>query len=138
VLNISDNYWYDSIKGVLMSVYGIGEVVVDIVNNQIIINTNCNLPNNILAGASILIDLQIDYDINCRFCTASFTNCDNPLDEIVVGVVNSNFSVGDVILYNNQCYQLNSNTPVGLAVTNKNIPDFVGPTACPDCLSTIP
>jgi len=138
VLNISDNYWYDSIKGVLMSVYGIGEVVVDIVNNQIIINTNCNLPNNILAGASILIDLQIDYDINCRFCTASFTNCDNPLDEIVVGIVNSNFSVGDVILYNNQCYQLNSNTPVGLAVTNKNIPDFVGPTACPDCLSTIP
>jgi hypothetical protein len=138
VLNISDNYWYDSIKGVLMSVYGIGDVIVDALNNQIIINTNCNLPNNILAGASILIDLQIDYDIICRFCTASFTNCDNPLDEIVVGIVNSNFSVGDVILYNNQCYQLNSNTPVGLAVINKNVPDFVGPTACPDCLSTIP
>lgn len=137
VLNISDNYWYDSIKYVLMSVYGIGEVIVDPINNQIVINTNCNLPNNILAGASILIDVQVDYNINCRFCTASFTNCDNSGDTITVGIVNSNFSVGDVILYNNKCYYLNSNPPDGLATTNVNVPDFIGPTACPDCLSTL-
>ena len=137
VLNMSDNLWYDSIKDVLLSVYGIGEVIIDFNNNQIVINTDCNLPGNILAGANILIDLQVDYDIKCRFCIASFTNCDNPLDEITIGIVNNNFSVGDVVLFNNQCYQLNSNQPVGLATTNVNIPDFVGPTACPDCLSTL-
>lgn len=137
VLSMGDNLWYDSIKDVLMSVYGIGEVVIDVLNNQITINTDCNLPGNILAGAQILIDVQVDYDINCRFCTARFENCDDPTDEITFGIVSSNFSVGDVIKYNNTCYQLNSNSPVGLAITNRNEPDFIGGTACADCLSTL-
>ena len=137
VLSMSDNLWYDSIKDVLMSVYGIGEVVIDVLNNQITINTDCNLPGNILAGAQILIDVQVDYEINCRFCTARFENCDDPTDEITFGIVSSNFSVGDVIKYNNTCYQLNSNSPVGLAITNRNEPDFIGGTACADCLSTL-
>lgn len=137
VLSMGDNLWYDSIKDVLMSIYGIGEVVIDILNNQITINTDCNLPGNILAGAQILIDVQVDYDINCRFCTARFENCDDSDDKITFGIVSSNFSVGDVIKYNNTCYQLNSNSPVGLAITNRNEPDFIGGTACADCLSTL-
>lgn len=137
VLSMSDNLWYDSIKDVLMSVYGIGDVIIDIFNNQITINTDCNLPGNILAGAQILIDVQVDYEINCRFCTARFENCDNPIDEITFGIVSGNFSIGDVIKYNNACYQLNANSPVGLAIINKNEPDFIGGTACADCLSTL-
>ena len=137
VLNISDNYWYDSIRDVLLGVYGIGEVTIDIIDNQITINTNCNLPNNILAGASILIDLQIDYEIKCGFCNYRFENCVDPTDKITVGIVNTNFSVGDVIKYNNICYQLNSEQPIGLATTNVRMPDFIGPNACPDCQSTL-
>jgi hypothetical protein len=137
VLNISDNYWYDSIRDVLLTVYGIGEVTLDIIDNQITINTNCNLPNNILAGASILIDLQIDYEIKCGFCNYRFENCDDSNDKITVGIVNTNFSDGDVIKYNNICYKLNTDQPIGLAITNVRIPDFIGPNACPDCLSTL-
>lgn len=136
VLSMSDNLWYDSIKSVLLSVYGIGEVNIDINNNLISINTDCNLPGNILAGAQILIDLQIDYQINCRFCTARFENCNDPTDEITFGIVNGNFNIGDVIKYNNECYKYNTNLPVGLAAINKNVPDFVGPSACADCAST--
>lgn len=137
VLNISDNYWYDSIRDVLLTVYGIGEVTLDIIDNQITINTNCNLPNNILAGASILIDLQIDYEIKCGLCNYRFENCLNSNDKITVGIVNTNFSDGDVIKYNNICYKLNSEQPIGLSITNVWIPDFIGPNACSDCLSTL-
>ena len=136
VLNIPDSAWETSIQNTLTSVYGIGEVLINVLNNQISINTDCNLPGDILAGAYILIDLVIDYEIKCKYCNYTFENCDDPTDEITVGIVDTNFSLGDVIKYNNICYKLNTTPPVGFAVDNKVLPDFTGLTACLDCAST--
>ena len=66
-----------------------------------------------------------------------FENCVDSNDKITIGIVDTNFSIGDVIKYNNICYKLNTDQPIDLATTNVNIPDFIGPNACSDCQSTL-
>jgi len=59
----SDNLWYDTIKSLLLSINGVGNVVIDQLNNQITIETSRT--NNSLNGQEIIIKLNIVYDIMC-------------------------------------------------------------------------
>ena len=59
----SDNLWYNTVKSLLLSVPGIGNVTIDQLNNQITIETSRN--NTSLQGQEIIIDLVIVYDIIC-------------------------------------------------------------------------
>jgi hypothetical protein len=59
----SDNTWYNTIKSLLLSIPGIGNVTIDQLNNQITIETSRN--NTSLQGQEIIIDLVIVYDIMC-------------------------------------------------------------------------
>jgi uncharacterized protein (DUF2141 family) len=59
----SDNLWYNTIKSLLLSIPGIGNVTIDQLNNQITIETSRN--NTSLQGQEIIIDLVIVYDIMC-------------------------------------------------------------------------
>lgn len=61
----SDNLFADTVKNILLSVYGVGDVQINYDNNTITIFTDCNLPGVILAGALIEINLIIDYGIAC-------------------------------------------------------------------------
>lgn len=135
--DISDVYWIESTKKILESIYGIGEVIIDEINNKIIINTDCEVPNNLLIGAKIVIDVSINYDINCRFCNSLFRNCFDSNDEIVVGIISDNFMGGDIVKYNNKCYELTSDKPSGLSVTTRNYPDYMA-GFCSSCDPTNP
>jgi hypothetical protein len=59
----TDNLYYDTIKQLLLSVPGVGNVTIDQLNNQITIETSRG--NNSLQGQEIIIDLIIVYDIMC-------------------------------------------------------------------------
>lgn len=59
----SDNDYYDTVVSLLQTIPGIGNVTVDVVNNQIKIETNPN--NNSLDGQEIIIELLIVYDTIC-------------------------------------------------------------------------
>ena len=59
----SDNLYYDTITQLLLTVPGVGEVIVDPINNLITIETTRG--NDTLIGQEILIDLIIEYDIIC-------------------------------------------------------------------------
>jgi uncharacterized protein (DUF2141 family) len=63
----SDSLFYDVVKEILLTYDGIGEVVIDYLNNTITVNTDCN-SNVSLSDADIKIALKISYDINCQFC----------------------------------------------------------------------
>lgn len=59
----SDNMWYETVRDLLLGTYGVGQVSIDQINNQIIIET---IPgDNSLEGKEIVIDLVISYDIIC-------------------------------------------------------------------------
>ena len=58
-----DNVWYDTIKNILLSISGVGNVIIDSINNQITIETSKT--NNSLNGQEIIIELIIVYDIMC-------------------------------------------------------------------------
>jgi hypothetical protein len=64
-LNIApaDNEYYDTIKDLLLTVPGVGNVTINALNNQIIIETSKG--NDSLNGQEIIIDLIIEYDIMC-------------------------------------------------------------------------
>lgn len=59
----SDNLYYDTVKQLLLSVPGVGNVTIDQLNNQITIETSRG--NDSLQGQEIIIDLIIVYDIMC-------------------------------------------------------------------------
>jgi hypothetical protein len=59
----SDNLWYDTIRGILLGINGVGNVTIDQLNNQITIETSRT--NNSLNGQEIIIKLSIVYDIMC-------------------------------------------------------------------------
>jgi uncharacterized protein (DUF2141 family) len=59
----SDNLWYNTVKSLLLSIPGVGNVTIDELNNQITIETSKN--NTSLKGQEIVIDLVIVYDIMC-------------------------------------------------------------------------
>ncbi len=61
----TDNAWADTIRNLLLTVYGVGSVDINYANNTITIKTDCSLPGNILAGAVIKMNLLIDYGIAC-------------------------------------------------------------------------
>jgi hypothetical protein len=58
-----DNLYYDTITQLLLSIPGIGSVVVNPSNNIITIETARG--NDTLIGQEIVIDLIIEYDIIC-------------------------------------------------------------------------
>jgi uncharacterized protein (DUF2141 family) len=59
----SDNTWYNTVKSLLLSIPGVGNVTIDQLNNQITIETSRN--NTSLEGQEIVLDLVIVYDIIC-------------------------------------------------------------------------
>lgn len=59
----ADNIWYDTVKGLLLQVPGVGNVIIDPLMNTITIQT---IPDdNSLDGQEIIIELEINYDVNC-------------------------------------------------------------------------
>jgi len=64
-LNIapSDNLWYDTVKSLLLTIPGISNVVIDPINNSLSISTDPN--NTSIITEKIIIELIINYDINC-------------------------------------------------------------------------
>jgi uncharacterized protein (DUF2141 family) len=64
-LNIAptDNQYYDTIRNLLLSIPGVGNVTINALDNQIIIETSRG--NNTLDGQEIVVDLVIEYDIMC-------------------------------------------------------------------------
>lgn len=121
----TDNLYYGSIRNVLLSVYGIGGVDIDPLNNLITISTDCNLPANILAGAEINLDLSIEYDISCKYCTFLFSDCCGVLPDINVGILDANFGPSDIIVYNGNCYEFTNINGNGSPVILKENPDFL-------------
>ena len=59
----SDNQWYDTVRDLLVGIPGIGNVNIDQLNNQIIIETSKD--DTSLEGEEIVIDLIIEYNIDC-------------------------------------------------------------------------
>jgi SprB repeat len=59
----TDNQYYDTVKNLLSSISGIGNVTIDDSNNQITIETSPG--NTSLNGQEIIVDLTIVYDIMC-------------------------------------------------------------------------
>jgi hypothetical protein len=59
----SDNLYYDTLKQLLLSIPGIGNVTINQLENQITIQTNAS--GNSLNGQEIVVDLVIVYDTMC-------------------------------------------------------------------------
>lgn len=59
----TDSEWYDAIRGLLLAIPGVGNVITDEPNNQITIETTKN--DTTLEGQEIVIDLVLDYNIIC-------------------------------------------------------------------------
>jgi hypothetical protein len=59
----TDNQWYNTIRTLLLGIPGVGDVIIDQLNNQITIETSRN--NTTLQGQEIVVDLIIDYNIIC-------------------------------------------------------------------------
>jgi len=59
----SDNLWYNTIKALLLSVPGVQKVTIDVLNNQITIETAVDGPLN---NQIITVDVLIEYDITCK------------------------------------------------------------------------
>jgi uncharacterized protein (DUF2141 family) len=59
----TDNQWYDTIRTLLLGIPGIGNVIIDPINNQITIETSAG--DTSLENQEIVIDLVIEYDIIC-------------------------------------------------------------------------
>ena len=62
----SDNLYYDTVKDLLLTIPGIGEVTIDSLNNQITVSTDPS--NTTLNGQEIVVELTIVYDIMCLSC----------------------------------------------------------------------
>jgi hypothetical protein len=59
----TDNQYYNTVRSLLLSIPGVGNVTIDQLNNQITIETSRG--NTSLEGQEIIIDLVIVYDIMC-------------------------------------------------------------------------
>ena len=66
VMAPSDNLYYDTVKDLLLTIPGVGNVTIDALNNQIIISTKPG--DNTLNGQEIIVELTIVYDIMCLSC----------------------------------------------------------------------
>lgn len=63
----SDNEFYDVVEELLLSYEIVGEVIVDAIKNTLIINSGCDITIETL-DATVKVDLEISYDINCETC----------------------------------------------------------------------
>ncbi len=63
----SDSSFYDVVKELLLSYDGVGQVLLDYLDNKITINTDCNSSVSLI-DADINISLKISYDIDCQSC----------------------------------------------------------------------
>jgi len=130
----SDNLFFDSIRNILLSIPGIGEVNIDPFSNTIEIITDCESEIN-LSGVQILIELLIEYEIVCENCAYLFKPCLDSVDyePINVAIIPSNFNIGDIIEYNGYCYEYYS-AATGSPVVVKDAPDYTAGN-CINCLS---
>lgn len=129
-----DELWVESIVRLLETFYGIGDVDVDILSNQITINTDCEIEFDILNGAQVVINLKINYDISCDYCSFIFENCCDPNDTIDVGVLYDNFDIGDTIVLNSNCYFYTGQNSTNSPIFNKDYPDYFNiPDPCGKC-----
>lgn len=134
-----DDIWVSTIVGLLDSFYGIGDIFLDIPGNQITINTDCNLPADLLAGSQVIINLYIDYEISCDFCSFVFQNCCDPTDRINVGILYDNFDIGDTIELNGSCYSYTGDPGFNTPSINRLYPDFYNSVnPCEDCKQSQP
>ena len=62
-----DSLFYDAVKEILLSYEGVGEVLLDYLNNIITINTDCNSKISLI-DVDVKIALKISYDIDCQSC----------------------------------------------------------------------
>lgn len=61
-----DSLWQSTIEGILSSISEVGSYTIDLLNNQLIIKSNCDGSEDPLGGKTIDINLDIEYDINCE------------------------------------------------------------------------
>jgi uncharacterized protein (DUF2141 family) len=64
----TDDEYYDTLSNTLLQFDGIQSVDIDPLNNEIIINTICNPPVNLI-DLHLTISLKIYYDISCISCS---------------------------------------------------------------------
>jgi|694.fasta_scaffold10121_7 uncharacterized protein (DUF2141 family) len=64
----TDAQWYNAVESLLNNVSGIGDVIIDVSNNTITINTSCEESTTGLANQTITVQLKIGYVINCLSC----------------------------------------------------------------------
>lgn len=62
----SDALWQSTIEGILSSISEIGSYNVNLINNTLQINSNCDGDSDPLGGKPITIELEIDYTLNCE------------------------------------------------------------------------
>jgi len=62
-----DSLFYDVVKEILLSYEGVGEVILDYLNNIITIDTNCKSSISLI-DVDVKIVLKISYDIDCQSC----------------------------------------------------------------------
>lgn len=62
----SDALWQTTIESILSSISEIGSYNVNLVNNTLQINSNCDGDSDPLGGKPITIELEIDYTLNCE------------------------------------------------------------------------
>lgn len=131
-----DNLFFNSIRNLLLLVDGIGDVIIDPFNNTIEIQTDCDSEVD-LSGAQILVELLIDYEIVCKYCTYLFEPCVvlPAYTPINVGIIPANFNVGDIIIYDGFCYEYVSGG-TGSPVILKDTPDFLAGN-CEACIETL-
>lgn len=60
----SNQLYYDTLENLLQGIPGIGQIIINSTTNQIIISTDPE--DNTLEGKEIIIELVIDYQINCQ------------------------------------------------------------------------
>ena len=64
----NDNIWYDTIKSMILKVRGVGDVIIDELNNKLLIISdvnNADIVDGTVTAINIKVYLLIDYVINC-------------------------------------------------------------------------
>jgi len=64
----TESLWASTVQTLLSGVTGIGTVTVNTSENTITVDTDCEESTNGLANQSIVVQLQIVYDIDCESC----------------------------------------------------------------------
>jgi hypothetical protein len=65
----NDNIWYDTIKSMILKVRGVGDVIIDELNNKLLIISdvnNADIVDGTVTAINIKVYLLIDYVINCN------------------------------------------------------------------------